>query len=128
MTQAEVNNYALYKEALKKAKAIRTLSEAQTLDTLSAFVLGGTDLRSKLESAECHGGLEEATGVIAQVNDWHHRIESFLTPPRFELQYLARFNNEAKPPPNYPCAMKDFELWNRLASDLERLNEFIKER
>ena len=69
---------------------------------------------------------ESANDILA----WHRRIEGYLDKPTLGLTYLARFNNQKRGGGTYPSGimMKIAGAWDLLHSDLERLDEFIKER
>ena len=64
------------------------------------------------------------------INAWHKRVEDYLAKPPLGLTYLARFKNQTRSNGSYPTGMgmKTALYYDLLLSDLERLDEFIKER
>jgi hypothetical protein len=96
---------------------------------LSRLALEGSTLRDKWFShVRANGGTEPPSGndILA----WHKRVEDYLAKPSLGLTYVARFKNQTRSNGSYPILMgKRSELdWDLLLSDLERLDEFIKER
>lgn len=103
------------------------------LDQLSTYVLEGERLKKQFEHSLCETGIDESKMARfgLDISNWHHRVEAYLN-KRLGRPYLARFRNQAKPPSSWPCAFdlhyrNAYGVWNSLSSDLERLDEFMKE-
>lgn len=96
---------------------------------LSRLALEGSTLRDTwFNHVRANGGMEPPSSK--DILDWHKRVEDYLAKPPLGLTYVARFKNQTRSNGTYPILMgKKSELdWDLLLSDLERLDEFIKER
>lgn len=69
---------------------------------------------------------ETADSILA----WHKRVEDRLRLPPMGAQYVARFSNQVRGSGSYPFGinMDLGGVWDQLHSDLQRLDEFMKER
>ena len=102
---------------------------AAVREDLSRFVIEGNNLREQWESRlgqPMEVQQQSANDIVA----WHKRIEGYLDKPTLGLTYLARFKNQIRGGGSYPSGImaKIAGVWDLLHSDLERLDEFIKER
>jgi hypothetical protein len=66
----------------------------------------------------------------ADIYAWHKRVEGYLAKSAVGLTYLARFKNQKRGSGAYPSGINISiaGVWDLLHSDLERLDEFIRER
>jgi hypothetical protein len=98
-------------------------------EDLSRFVIEGNNLREQWES-RLNQPLEVQRESANDIFAWHKRIEVYLSKPPLGLTYLARFKNQIRSGGSYPSGImvKISGAWDLLHSDLERLDEFIKER
>lgn len=98
-------------------------------EDLSRFVIEGNNLRDQWERR-----LNQPENVQKQsANDilaWHKRVEDYIEKPPLGLTYLARFKNQKRGNSSYPSGImvKIAGAWDLLHSDLERLDEIIRER
>lgn len=98
-------------------------------EELSRFVIEGSNLRDEWLSRLNQP--EEVQGLSARdIFSWHKRVEAHLAKAPLTPTYLARFKNQKRGNASYPTgmSMKVGGAWDLLHSDLERLDEFIKER
>ena len=127
-----VENARATDKAVARKIPAKTKGRGSHIEHLSMFALEGVQLKQQYQFRVCATGTSpEILGkFVADINDWHHRVELYLE--TMGISYLARFRNQATPARSYPCAFdlnyhNAYGVWNSLSSDLERLNEFIKE-
>jgi len=98
-------------------------------EDLSRFVIEGNELKGKWLSRwrQPEAVQQESINDIAA---WHKRVETYLAKEPLGLTYLARFTNQKRGTGSYPAGMlvRFGGAWDHLHSDLERLDEFLKER
>lgn len=102
---------------------------AAVREDLSRFVIEGNNLREQWES-RLNQPIEVQQQSANDIVAWHKRIEGYLDKPTLGLTYRARFKNQIRSGGSYPdgIMVKLAGAWDLLHSDLERLDEFIKER
>jgi hypothetical protein len=102
---------------------------AAVREDLSRFVIEGNNLREQWES-RLNQPIEVQQQSANDILAWHKRVEGYLDKPTLGLTYLARFKNQIRGGGSYPSGImvKIAGAWDLLHSDLERLDEFIKER
>jgi hypothetical protein len=106
------------------------LCRQNILDKLGNEVLGGAKLQNEFRDNLCNNVGDEHK-IETQIVHWHNSIEDYLGQELGRV-WLARFRNQTKPPSSWPCAFdrryrNAYVVWNGLSSDLDRLNEFMKE-
>jgi hypothetical protein len=106
------------------------LCRQNILDKLGNEVLDGAKLQSEFRDNLCNSVGDEHK-IETQIVHWHNSIEDYLEQELGRV-WLARFRNQTKPPSSWPCAFdrryrNAYVVWNGLSSDLERLNEFMKD-
>lgn len=124
-------SYSLMGKLLGAAVVASPRLPAAVREDLSRFVIEGNNLREQWESRlgqpmPMEVQQQSANDIVA----WHKRIEGYLDKPTLGLTYLARFKNQIRGGGSYPdgIMVKLEGAWDLLHSDLERLDEFIKER
>jgi hypothetical protein len=106
------------------------LCRQNILDKLGNEVLDGAKLQNEFRDNLCNNVGDEHK-IEMQIVHWHNSIEDYLGQELGRV-WLARFRNQTKPPSSWPCAFdrryrNAYVVWNGLSSDLDRLNEFMKD-
>jgi hypothetical protein len=98
-------------------------------EELSRFVIEGNNLRGQWER-RLNQPEEVQRQSAAEIFAWHKRVEDYVGKPPLGVMYLARFKNQKRGSGSYPSGinLNVAGAWDLLHSDLEKLDEFIRER